>query len=157
MAYGKAHEDFSTFERECHAISVELVNQLRVYLALPPSQFSLYKIDKEGEHHIVPPSLINALTLRPDAFWQFGIGLTLCSALETLPQELVLIHIQLKKTMENRFVVKFGNVPTEFEIRKDDKASFTTFFDFIHESIVKLYNEQYNQFVGQSTKRKLGY
>lgn len=157
VAFGKAQDDFGAFRNNCHQIAVELVNELKKYFQIPESQFSLYKINKDNEFEIVPPALINALSLRADSNWQFGIGLTVCIVPETLPQELILIHISLRKDLDNKYFVKYANEIKEFEIKSDDKDSFHLFFDFLHDVIIKTYNEQLQRFIGQSTRRKLGY
>lgn len=156
-AFGKAQDDFGIFRNNCHQIAVELVKEFKNYFQVPESQFSLYKINKENEFEIVPPSLINALSLKKDSHWQFGIGLTVCFAPETLPQELILIHILLRKDLEGKYFVKYGSEIKEFEIKNGDKNSFYPFFDFLHDIIIKTYNEQLQHFIGQSTSRKLGY
>jgi len=157
MAFGKAQDDYGIFQSSCHLISIELVNEFKKYLEIPDSQFSLYKINKENEFEIVPPSLINAISLRADSHWQFGIGLTVCTAPETLPQELIMIHILLRKDLKDKYFVRYGNDTKEFEIKKSDKNSYYPFFDFLHDLIIKTYNEQMQLFIGQSTRRKLGY
>jgi len=157
MAYGKAQQDFETFRHGCHFIAVDVVKELKVYFEIPESQFSLYKINAQGEFSIVPPALINALTLKEDSFWQFGIGLTVCMAPETLPQELVLISILLRQDLGGKFYIKYANETNEFEIIKGNPTSFHPFFDFLHDTIIKTYNEQMQQFIGQSTTRRLGY
>ncbi|MBI3520386.1 MAG: hypothetical protein HY062_13675 [Bacteroidetes bacterium] len=157
IAFGKAQDDFATYRNNCHHISVELVNEFKIYFQIPESQFSLYKINKGNEFEIVPPALINALSLKEDSNWQFGIGLTVCIAPETLPQELILIHISLRKDLDGKYFVKYGNEIKEFEIKNGDKNSYYLFFDFLHDLIIKTYNEQLQHFIGQSTRRKLGY
>lgn len=157
MAYGKAQEDFGAFQNSCHLISVELVKALKEYFEIPDSQFSLYKINSENEFEIVPPALINALSMREDSYWQFGIGLTVCTAPETLPQELILIHILLRKDLDGKYFVRYGNDMKEFEIKKGDESSFHAFLDFLHDTIIQTYNEQLQRFIGQSTSRKLGF
>lgn len=157
MAYGKAQSDFGAFQNDCHLISVELVKALKEYFEIPESQFSLYKINSENEFEIVPPALINALSMREDSYWQFGIGLTVCTAPETLPQELILIHILLRKDLDEKYFVRYGNDKKEFEIIKGDENSFHAFLDFLHGTIIQSYNEQLQRFIGQSTSRKLGF
>ena len=157
MAYGNAQKDFGNFQQDCHLIAIELVNSLKEYFQIPESQFSLYKINNENEFEIVPPALINALTLKADSFWQFGIGLTVCIAPETLPQELILIHLLLRKDLDNKYFVKYANENKEFEVSKGNKESFNPFFDFLHDTVIKTYNDKLQHFIGQSTRRKLGY
>ena len=157
MAYGKAQSDFSTFQQDCHLLAVVLVKSLKEHFQVPESQFSLYKINGENEFDLVPPSLINALSLKSDSFYQFGIGLTVCSAPETLPQELILIHVLLREDLDNKFFVRYANESREFEVNKEIKSSFDPFFNFLHDTIIRTYNEQLQSFIGQSTRRKLGY
>jgi hypothetical protein len=157
MAYCKAQEDFGTFQNTCHFISIDLVKELKSYFDIPESQFSLYKINTENEFEIVAPALINALSLKQNSLWNFGIGLTVCTAPETLPQELILIQILIRTNVEGRYFVSHENDATEFEIKKDNAASFHPFFDFLHETIIKTYTEKLQQFIGQNTRTKLGY
>lgn len=156
-AFGKAQGRFETFQNDCHLIAIELVKELKGYFEIPDSQFALYKINEQNEFNLVPPALINALTLRPDSLWQFGVGLTLCSAPETLPQELILIHILIRKDLNDNFFLRYGKVAKEIELTKGEKYNFVPFFDFLHENIIKTYDEQMQQFIGQDTRRKIGY
>lgn len=157
MAYGNAQQDFQKFETDCHLFAVELVKKFKEYLKVPESQFSLYKINEENGFEIVPPALINALTPAEGAYSQFGIGLTLCSMPETLPQDLILIHILVRKDMGNKFYAKFGPEPKEFEIDRNQQDSFNLFFEFLHKNVVMSYEKEFQKFVGQNTSRKLGF
>lgn len=155
--YGKAQEDFANYKSDCHFLAVALVKELKGYYEVPESQFSLYNVDANNEFHLVPPELIHALNLRADSYWQFGIGLTVCRTPETLPVELVLIHLMVRKNSENKFFVKSAIDETEFEVDKKDKKTFIPFFDFLFDSITKSYSEQIQTFTGEKTERKLGY
>lgn len=157
MAYGKAQSDFENFETDCHLFAVELAKKFKEYLQVPESQFSLYKINEENGFEIVPPALINALTPAEGSYWQFGIGLALCSAPETLPQDLILIHILIRKDLQNKFYAKFGPEPKEFEIDRNKFNGFNDFFDFLHKNVVNSYEAEFQKFIGQNTSRKLGY
>lgn len=157
MVFGKAQQDFQKFEIDCHLFAVELVKKFKVYLKIPDSQFSLYKIDEKNEFEIVSPALVNAITAAKDSFWQFGIGLTVCSAPETLPQELILIHVLVRRDLDNKFYAKFGPEPQEFEISKSESDGFNDFFEFLHKNIVNSYEHEFQKFIGQNTARKLGY
>lgn len=157
VVYGKAQQDFQKFEMDCHLFSVEFVKKFKEYLQVPDSQFSLYKINSENQFEIVPPALINALTPAEGSYWQFGIGLTVCSAPETLPQELILIHILVRRDIENKFYSKLFPEPNEFEIDRKNTNGYKDFFDFLHKSITDSYNNEFQKFIGQSTSRKLGF
>ena len=157
MAYGKAQQDFQTFETDCHIFSVELVKKFREYLEIPDSQFSLYKIDKNNEFVIVPPSLINAMSPAAGTYWQFGIGITVCSAPETMPQDLILIHILIRKDLENKFYAKFGPGQKELEIDRKNENGFNEFFTFLHQTVVSSYQTEFQKFIGHNTFRKLGF
>ncbi len=155
MAYGTAQQDFQKFEIDCHMFSIELVKKFREYLQVPDSQFSLYQINEEQKFTIVPPALINALTPAEGSFWQFGIGLTVCSAPETLPQDLILIHILVRKDLQDKYYAKFGPEPKEFEIDRNKKDGFNDFFEFLQKTIFTSYQMEFQKFIGQSTTRKL--
>lgn len=157
MVYGKAQQDFQKFEVDCHLFAVELVKKFIEYLQIPTSQFSLYKINNENQFEIVPPALINALAPAEGSYWQFGMGLTVCSAPETLPQELILIHLLVRRDLENKFYAKLFTETKEFEIDRNSPNGYKEFFDFLHKSITHSYENEFQKFIGQSTSRKLGF
>lgn len=157
MVFGKAQQDFQKFETDCHLFSVELVKKFIEYLEIPQSLFSLYKINSDNKFEIVPPNLINALTPAEGSYWHFGMGLTVCSAPETLPQELILIHLFVRKDLENKFYAKLFPEPKEFEIDRNTTNGYQDFFDFLHKKIADSYEGEFQKFIGQSTSRKLGF
>lgn len=157
LAYGKAQEEFRLYHNGCLSICRDLVSELKSYFEIPESQFSIYQVTDENEFELVAPGLINAMSLKEDSCWHFGVGMTLCVNPETLPQELLLIHIALRKDIDNGYMVKYANHKQEFPITSDDKSSFIPFFDFLHESVMRVYSEQLHLFIEQYTKRKLGY
>jgi len=166
MAYGKAQTGFQSFQSECHELAVHFVRDIKVYFQIPESQFSLYKIHENNEFKIVRPAVISALTLRPDSIWHFGIGLTVCSAPETLPQELILIQILIRKDVEGNFFLKYGENDKEQKIEKLEKSEdaektekwdFIPFFDYLHNRIIEVYENQLTQFISQDSRRKIGF
>jgi hypothetical protein len=136
---------------------MDLVRELKAYYQVPESQFSLYRINQEGGFELVPAALIHALSLGEDHYWSFGIGLTVCRAPETLPEELILVRIMFRKIADGDFRVKYANGKEEFNISKGNSKSYVPFFDFVFESIISSYKEQLQQFLAEKTTRKLGY
>lgn len=156
-AYDKAQDNFDTYQKDCHIISMEIVQEIKVYYQVPESQFSLYRISKERGFELVPSALIHALTLEEDHYWHFGIGLTVCRAPETLPEELILVHIMFRKNSKGEYFVKFAFGKKEFKVVKGDSASYIPFFDEVFDTIISSYDDQMQQFIGEKTTRKLGY
>jgi len=156
-AYDTAQENFNTYQKDCHIFSMEFVREIKAYYEIPESQFSLYKTNKEGGFELVPSALIHALTLGEDYYWSFGFGLTVCRALETLPEELILIHIMFRKNDNGEFFVKYAYGGEEYQVVKGAAASYIPFFDFLFSTIIASYQAQMQQFVGEKTTRKLGY
>ena len=155
-AYQKAQQDFQDYQNDCHQFALDFVKQFKEHFEIPPSQFSLFKINANNEFTLVQPSVINALVLRDDSLWQFGVGMTVCSAPETLPQELILIPILLRRDMDGTHYIKYGDM-REFKIEKKDQYNFDEFFEFLFETIKDTYNQQLVQFIGHDTERKIGY
>lgn len=155
--YGKAQDNFDTYKVDCHLIAVEIVKELKTYYQVPESQFSLYRINQQNEFILVQPELIHAINIKNDHNWHFGIGLTVCKAAETLPEELILIHLMYRKNSEGKYFLKYVNDKTEFEIIKGKSESFIPFLDFLFDIIINSYKEQLQQFIGDKTERKLGY
>lgn len=157
MAFGRAQNQFQSFQNCCQDFAVEMVKEIKEYFQIPESQFSLYQVNGKNEFNLVQPELINALTLRPDSLWQFGIGLTVCSAPETLPKELILIHILIRRDLEENYFLRYGDQEQEHKIEKSDKYNFIPFFDFIHQTIINSYDQELAHFIGQDTRRTIGY
>jgi len=156
-AYDAAQENFNTYEKDCHVFSMEFVREIKAYYQIPESQFSLYKTNKEGDFELVPSALIHALTLGEDHHWNFGFGLTVCRALETLPEELILVHIMFRKNNDDEFFVKYAYGGEEYKVEKGSSESYIPFFDFLFSTIIATYQGQMQQFIGEKTTRKLGY
>jgi len=156
-AYDKAQDNFDSYQKDCHIISMEIVNEIKAYYQVPESQFSLYRISEEQGFELVPPALIHALALGEDHYWHFGIGLTVCKVLETLPEELILVHIMFRKNSKDEYFVKYAFGKKEFKIVKGDSASYVPFFDEVFNNIISSYSHHMQQFIGEKTTRKLGY
>lgn len=156
-AYDSAQTTFEAYKTDCHVLSIEIVKELKAYFGIPESQFSLYRINESGGFDLVPSALIHAIRLADDHFWHFGIGMTVCKAPETLPEELILIHLQFRKNLHGKYFIKYANDEKEFEIGKGDTKSYEPFFGFLFDLIIKSYQDHLQQFVGEKTTRKLGY
>ena len=157
-AYSNAQTNFENFRLDCHSIASTLVDELKKYMSIPEQRFSLYRINPQKEFQVVPPSLVNALVLASDSYWHFGVGLTVCKHEEkSLQEELILIHLMVRKESDGQFFVKYANEDEEFEVFKDKPESFHSFFDFLHQAIIDSYKERLQQFLSEKTERKLGY
>ena len=151
-AYDTAQEKFNAYQNDCHIFSMEFVRELKAYYQIPESQFSLYKINKEGGFDLVPSALIHALDLDENYFWNLGFGLTVCRTLETLPEELILVHIMFRKNIKDEYYIKYAYGGDEYQIVKGDATSYVPFFDFLFSSIMTSYQQQMQQFIGEKTQ-----
>ena len=156
-AYDSAQNNFETYKTDCHVLSMEIVRELKSAFDIPESQFSLYRITDKSGFELVPSALIHAISLEEDRYWHFGVGITVCKAPETLPEELILIHLMFRVNDQNQYFIKYANGLKEFEIKKGNSESYKPFFNFLFELILTSYQEQLQQFVGSRTTRKLGY
>lgn len=156
-AYDLAQNNFDVYQKECHAFSMELVKELKAYYQIPESQFSLYKVNEKEGFELVSPALIHAISLASDHYWNFGVGITVCRAPETLPEELILIHIAYRKNQKGDYVVKHGQTDKEFKVTKGNSASYLPFFDYLFKLTYQSYQNHLQQFLGEKTVRKLGY
>ena len=156
-AYSAAQDQFEQYKTDCHLFSIELVNELKAYFKIPETQFSLHRITEENGFELVTPALIHAIDLKDDNYWHFGIGLTVCKAPETLPEELILIHIMFRKNDKEQYFVKYAYEEKEFEINRKEASSYLGFLDFLYVIIINSYKTSLQRFVGSKTERKLGY
>ena len=156
-AYGNAQNNFENYKSDCHTFSIEFVKELKAYYEVPDTQFSLYRIDPKQGFDLVQSALIHAIRLEQDHYWHFGIGLTVCKAPETLPEELILMHLMFRKNSAGNFFIKSSHMKDEFEITKGDSKSYIPFFDALFKSIMESYNNQLQLFLKTKTTRKLGF
>ena len=156
-AYCKAQKQFEAYKKDCHQFAVEIIEELKSYYKVPESQFSLYRIADNQVFEMVIPAALHAIDLKDDNFWHFGVGLTVCHAPETLPEELILIHLMFRKNDKKQYFLKYAFEDAQFEINRKDAKSFQPFFDFLFELILSSYRESLQRFIGDKTERKLGY
>ena len=156
-AYDIAQDNFDAYEKSCHNFALELVRELKEYYAVPEGQFSLYQVEENNNFKLIHGSMLGALTLTEDSHWHFGVGLTVCRAPESYPEELILIHILFRKEADTIFYLKHTYGDKEFKVNKGDKESYLTYFDDLFNTIVASYKGHIQQFVGEKTTRKLGY
>ena len=118
----------------------------------------MYKVGDEGEWEIVPPMMINAMTLEEDAYWQVGFGITLYGKKNEFPQETLIIGLLLKTEGNKKFKVKLYGQDKLFEIDRNKEADFNGFYEFIFNEIQTNYQKGLQTFLGQDTTiRKIGY
>ncbi len=67
-AYDKAQDNFDTYKKDCHILSMEIVKEIKAYYQVPESQFTLYRISEERGFKLVPSALIHALSLEEDHY-----------------------------------------------------------------------------------------
>ena len=156
-AYDIAQENFDGYKKSCHAFALELVRELKEYYGVPEGQFSLYQVEENNNFKLIHGSLLAALTFTEDSHWHFGVGLTVCRAPETYPEELILIRILFRKEGDSTFYLKHTYGDNEFSVKKGDKNSYVPYFDDLFHTIVDSYKGQIQLFVGEKTTRKLGY
>ena len=96
------------------------------------------------------------MCIRDSNHWHFGIGLTVCRAPESYPEELILIHIIFRKEGDD-FKLRHTFSDQEFSVNRGDKDSYTPYFEDLFQTIVSSYKSHIQQFIGEKTTRKLGY
>lgn len=156
-AYNTAQTNFEAYKKDCHEFSIKLVDELKSYFEVPDKQFTLYKIIEKGGFDLVNGALIHAIQLFQDNSWHFGVGFTVCKEPETLPEELILVHLMFKKQTDGDFVLKHSYGDKEFEIKPNNLETYTPFFEDIYKTIIDSYEEHLQQFLDQQTTRKLGF
>ena len=157
QAYADAQDNFEAYRLDCHAFAIELVTEMKDYFQVPEKQFTLYRINDQSGFQLVSPALVHAIQLKPDNYWHFGVGLTVCKNPETLPEELILIYIKFRKNKDGSFTLLYANDDDEYIARKDDKPSLYAYFDYLYQSILDSYDSHLNQFLEPKTERRLGF
>ena len=157
-AFQRAQSEFTNFQNDCQNLAEEMIQKFLEYFEIPDSQFSLFSINENNDFLPAEGGVESALTLRDDSFWEFGIGLTVCCAPEKLPKELILIHIMIRKDLNGNYFLRYANEEQERKIDKNPECfDFVPFFDFLHKTIITTYDEKLTYFIGQDTRRKIGY
>lgn len=106
-AYDIAQSNFETYKQNCQNFTIELVRELKQYYDIPDPQFTLHKIGENNNFELIHGSVLGALTLSPDSYWHFGVGLTVCRAPNSFPEELILIRIIFRKEKGKRKYLLF--------------------------------------------------
>ena len=156
-AYEKVQQEYTQVENDCLAFGGELVQNFTEYFEVPEGYLSYYKITDDNHFDLVLPDMTHALRYSGDGFWDFGLGLTITSSIEEKVQDLILIHLFVKKDINGKFYTRIARDKTEFEIDIHKPESYHPFFDFLKNSVIQSYDEGFQEFIGQHTTRKLGY
>ena len=157
-SFKKAQSDFQQFKDDCEDFAQDLWEKMIIYFEIPHTQLSLYKVGEEGEWEMVPPMMINAMTLEEDAYWQVGFGITLYGQKNEFPQETLIIGLLLKREANQKFKIKLSGHNKLFEIDRSKPDDFKSFFDFIFNEIQTNYQKGLQTFLDEDTTiRKIGY
>jgi hypothetical protein len=156
-AYEKVQQEYTQVERDCLSFGDELVRNFIRYFEVPDGLLSYYKITEDNHFDLVLPDMAHALRYHKDGFWDFGLGLTITSSIEEKAEDLILIHLFVKKDFNGKFYTRIARDKTEFEIELHNPESYHPFFDFLKDSVIESYEEGFQEFIGQHTTRKLGY
>lgn len=157
-SFKKAQSDFQQFKDDCEDFAQELWENMIVYFEIPHTQLSLYKVDEKREWEMVPPMMINAMTLEDDAYWQVGFGITLYGQKNEIPQETLIIGLLLKREDDQKFKVRLYGHDKLFEIDRSKHEDFKEFYDFIFNEIQINYQKELQIFLDKDTTiRKIGY
>ncbi len=157
-AFKDAQSGFEKYRDDCHEFAVELWNRMIEYFQIPPSQLSLYRVNEQEEFEATSPPMFNALTLREDAYWQVGFGITLYEAQNTYPQETVIVGLLIRRENGSNFMVKLWGQEEEYAIDRSKPEDFNHFFEHLHNTIRESYQQGLQTFLDQETTiRKIGF
>ncbi|MGG7036973.1 MAG: hypothetical protein ACI7YS_17525 [Flavobacterium sp.] len=158
-AYKKAQTEFKEFRDNSRDFAVNLWDRMIQYFEIPPSQLSLYKVNEDDEYETVAPPMFNALTLRSDAYWQVGFGITLFETDKNeFPQETIIIDLLLKWENKDLYKIKLSDHDKEFQIDRNNPDDFKNFFDYIYKEIETDYKTGLQTFLDQNkTIRRIGF
>ena len=158
-SFSVAQEKFSVYRDECLYFGDELWRRMMGYLQVPNNKRLLYKIGEKGEFKLVPAQVINAIELRPDNYWQLGLGFVLKQNEDNVPSETIQIPVLFRREhKEAKFYVRLFDEKTDHVITQGDEDSFVAFFDFIFDLIVSNYKDEDTSFSDEvETIKKIGF
>jgi hypothetical protein len=156
-AYGVAKANYQQYLADAEGFANFFKKALVAYFGVPKKLFSLHYIDEFGEIEKVKMPISNAMLLRNDAFFQLGIGISLCEATEPDTQETFILPIHLAIDVEGVHKIRMGDYGALHIIDLKSKTPFDDFLDEVFESVKQSYEKGLTEIRSKNAVRRIGF
>ncbi len=160
QAFTSARKVFTQYEQECKELAMELWYNMVAYYEIPIDKVSLYNVNTayhNFEKIASPDDLV--LALHQDAYFEFGIGVTLheLPKVHPYPRNTIILPFFLSIDDDGRCKLQFGDQGKDFLVQKGSPASYQPFLDYIFTILKAEYEQGLANMKIQNTVRTIGF
>lgn len=156
-AFSIARNNFTQYQEECHLFAQDFWSELIKYFKIPKGRILLHFIDEYGEIETTELPIINAMQLRNDAFFEFGIGITLCEKGNSKINETFILPIHTAIDTEGTHKIRLGEYGSIYKIDTQKKDRYKDFLDALFNSVQSSYLEGLTEIRSKNTLRRIGF
>ncbi len=142
--YTKAENDFYNYKWKCIDFAKNMGNGVANYLGCKTEDIQYYSYDSEGKTHETHHR--DALFLRKDTFWHFGMGINLYRVGQNYPDMLHMFDLAIKGKKKS-FIVQFPQLNERFTINPNKSEDFQPMYDLIFNNIKDRFENQLEKFL----------
>ncbi len=146
--YTNAENDFYNYKWKCIDFAKKMGNEVANYLGCKTEDIQYYSYDKEGNPQEVHPR--DALFLRKDTFWHYGMGINLYISGNKDPSMSHQFEMAIKGKKKS-FIVQFPKLNEKFTINPNKPEDFQEFNDLIFNNIKDHFENQLEKFLKQES------
>ncbi|MFQ5482403.1 MAG: hypothetical protein ACE5ER_06550 [Nitrospinaceae bacterium] len=145
QAYVASRNNYLQYHQSGLEFSGQLLTGLAANFQIPEDRVRVIPGDQPAEAG-KEYTLAEVMKLGPDAFWHFGLEITLCERPDLCLQQ-VLIRFRIKKT-DSCFTVLLGDrSEEEFSIDPEKGEDFQNLFDYVFTFVKNLFEHGLEEFL----------
>jgi hypothetical protein len=142
--YTESGNDFNNYRWKCIDFAKEIGKGVANYLECKIEDIQYYLYDKEGKPQEAHPR--DALFLRKDAFWHYGMGINLYVVGHKDPAVPYILDLAIKGE-KDKFMVQFPSLKNEFTIDPGKPEDFKPVYDLIFNTIKSRFENELEKFL----------
>jgi len=146
--YTQAENDFYNYKWKCIDFAKNMGNEVANYLGCKTEDIQYYSYDNEGNPHEAHTR--DALFLRKDTFWHYGMGINLYIIGNKDPSMSHLFDLAIKGKKKS-FIVQFPELKEKFTINPTKPEDFQPVNDLIFNNIKDRFEDQLEKFLKQES------
>ena len=151
-AYAQSRKSFRKYEETCRNFARDIVFGLIDYYEWPRNQEITYiPLGEEISPNDRFYALAGAMRMDADAFWHFGVELTVEDQGGSHPLRF-LMSFFIKK-VGSHFIVKLGVDGREIKIHEDRQGELHPFYEAVFMQIMEFFNNRYQDAITNQQKR----
>ena len=142
--YTKAENDFYDYKWKCIDFAKEIGINISNYLGCKLGDIQYYLYDKEGKPVEAHPR--DALILKKDTFWHYGMGINMYMIGERRPSPPFIFNMAIKSD-KNGFIVEFPQLKKEYYIDSNKPEDFKSLNRLVYITIKEHFENLLKKFL----------